>query len=87
MRCVGAEVAASPFGMELQFDVLSDGALGQTVGVSARFPFVPASAGRLLSIRFPKVSLREGAGIFVFVPFGESVGGKDGHVLSSVSAH
>ena len=48
VRCVGAEVAASPFGMELQFDVLSDGALGQTVGVSARFPFVPASAGRLL---------------------------------------
>ncbi len=47
-RCVGAEVAASPFGMELQFDVLSDGALGQTVGISARLPLVPASAARLL---------------------------------------
>ena len=48
VRCVGAEVAASPFGMELQFDVLSDGALGQTVGVSARLPLVSASAARLL---------------------------------------
>ena len=48
VRCVGAEVAASPFGMELQFDVLSDGTLGQTVGVSAQFPFVVASKARLL---------------------------------------
>ena len=48
VRCVGAEVAASPFGMELQFDVLSDGALGQTVGVSAQFPLVSASAARSL---------------------------------------
>ena len=47
-RRVGAEVAASPFGMELQFDVLSDGALGRTVGVSAQLPLVPASAARLL---------------------------------------
>ena len=47
-RCVGAEVAASPFGMELQFDVLSGGALGQTVGISARFPLVPASAAHPL---------------------------------------
>ena len=48
VRRVGAEVAASPFGMELQFDVLSDGMLGQTVGISARFPFVAASTARLL---------------------------------------
>jgi len=47
-RRVGAEVAASPFGMELQFDVLSDGSLGQTVGVSAQFPLVHASAARML---------------------------------------
>ncbi len=48
VRRVGAEVAASPFGMELQFDVLSDGAPGQTVGVSTQFPFVHASAARTL---------------------------------------
>lgn len=48
LRCVGVEVAASPFGMELQFDIFSDGALGQTVGVSAQLPLVPASAARLL---------------------------------------
>ena len=48
VRCVGAEVAASPFDMELQFDVLSDGALGQTVGVSAQFPLAIASTARLL---------------------------------------
>ena len=48
VRRVGAEVAASPFCMELQFDVLSDGTLGQTVGVSAQFPLVPASAARQL---------------------------------------
>ena len=47
-RCIGAEVAASPFGMELQFDILSDGALGRTMGVSARLPLVAASAARLL---------------------------------------
>ena len=47
-RCVGAEVAASPFGLELQFDVLSDGVLGQTVGISARVPLVTASAARPL---------------------------------------
>jgi len=45
---VGAKVAASPFGMELQFDVLSDGSLGQTTGISARFPLVAANAARLL---------------------------------------
>lgn len=48
VRRVGAEVAASPFGMELQFDILSDGALGQTVGVSAKFPLAIASTARLL---------------------------------------
>ena len=48
VRSIGSEVAASPFGMELQFDVLSDGALGQTVGVSARFPLSPASTARPL---------------------------------------
>ncbi|MBR3159865.1 MAG: hypothetical protein IKF14_12305 [Atopobiaceae bacterium] len=47
-RRVGAEVVASPFGMELQFDILSDGSLGQTVGVSAQFPLAIASAARLL---------------------------------------
>ncbi len=47
-RRVGAEVAASPFGMELQFDILSDGALGKTLGVSARLPLAMASAARLL---------------------------------------
>ena len=41
-------MAASPFGMEIQFDILSDGALGQTVGVSAQFPLVPANTARLL---------------------------------------
>ena len=48
VRCVGTEVAASPFGMELQFDVLSDGTLGKTVGVSAQLPLVTASAARPL---------------------------------------
>ena len=47
-RRVAVEIAASPFGMELQFDVLSDGKLGQTVGISARFPFVAASTARQL---------------------------------------
>ena len=47
-RRVGAEVAASPFSMELQFDILSDGALGQTVGVSAQFPLAIASTARQL---------------------------------------
>ncbi len=48
VRCVGAEVAASPFGMELQFDILSDGSIGRTMGVSAQLPFVAASEARLL---------------------------------------
>ncbi len=43
---IGAEVAVSPFSMELQFDVLSDGKLGQTVGVSACFALGPASIAR-----------------------------------------
>lgn len=47
-RRVGAEVAASPFGMELQFDVLSDGTLGRTVGVSAQFPLTAANTTGLL---------------------------------------
>ena len=47
-RCVGAEVAMSPFGMELQFDILPDGALGQTMGVSAQFPLSAANTARLL---------------------------------------
>jgi hypothetical protein len=47
-RCVSTKVAASPFGMELQFDILPDGMLGQTMGVSARFPLAAASAARLL---------------------------------------
>ena len=45
---VGAEIAASPFSMELQFDVLSDGSLGQTVGVSAGFSLSSASTARPL---------------------------------------
>jgi len=48
VRCAGTEVAASPFGMELQFDVLFDGSLGQTVGISAQFPLVSASVARPL---------------------------------------
>ncbi len=47
-RCVGAEVAAFPFDMELQFDVLSDGTLGRTVGISAQFPLTVANTARLL---------------------------------------
>ncbi len=47
-RRVGAKVAASPFGMELQFDVLSDGTLGQTMSVSAQLPLSAARAARLL---------------------------------------
>ncbi len=47
-RRVGTEVAASPLGMELQFDVLSDGTLGRTVGISAKLPLAAASAARLL---------------------------------------
>ena len=47
-RRVGAEVAASPFCMELQFDILSDGTLGQTVGISAQFPLAIASTARQL---------------------------------------
>ncbi len=47
-RRVGAEVAASPFGMELQFDILSDGALGKTVGVSAQLPLAMASTAHQL---------------------------------------
>ncbi len=45
---VGAEVAASSFDMELQFDILSDETLGQTVGISAQFPLAPASVARQL---------------------------------------
>lgn len=48
VRNVGAEVAASPFGMELQFDLLSNERLGQTVGISAQLPLVPASTARPL---------------------------------------
>ncbi len=47
LRRVGGEVAASPFDMELQFDLLPDGTLGGTVGVSAQFPLAVASAARL----------------------------------------
>lgn len=46
--CVGAVIAASPFGLELQFDVMSDGEAGQTVGLSASFPLVSASKARPL---------------------------------------
>ena len=48
VRSIGAEVAASPFGMELQFDILPDETLGQTVGISAQLPLVPASTARPL---------------------------------------
>lgn len=41
-------VAASPFSLELQFDVLEDGSVGPTIGVSAGFPMAPASAMRPL---------------------------------------
>lgn len=47
-RCVGTKVATSPFGMELQFDVLPDGTLGRTVGISARFPLAAAGAAQPL---------------------------------------
>ena len=48
VRSIGAEVAASSFGMELQFDILPDETLGQTVGISAQLPLAPASAARPL---------------------------------------
>lgn len=48
LRRVATEIASSPFGMELQFDLLSDGALGQTVGISACFPLASASTARPL---------------------------------------
>ena len=45
---IAAEVAVSPFGMELQFDVLSDGTVGRTLGISAQIPLRVASAARQL---------------------------------------
>lgn len=44
---IGGEIATSPYALELQFDVLPDGTLGQNVGLSAGFPFEPASKARL----------------------------------------
>ena len=41
-------VARSPFPLELQFDVLEDGSVGPTVGVSAGFPMAAASRMRPL---------------------------------------
>ena len=35
------KLAASPFGFEFQFDIMPDGSLGSTVGVSARFACPP----------------------------------------------
>ncbi len=44
--CVGAQIASSRLGMELQFDILSDGRLGQTVGISTQVPLARASKVR-----------------------------------------
>ena len=45
---IGAEIAASPLDLELQFDVLSGGEPGPTVSLSARFPIVSANNARPL---------------------------------------
>ena len=41
-------VLESPFGLELQFDVMDDGSVGPTLGVSAGFPFGTARSVRPL---------------------------------------
>lgn len=38
-RDLAMPILDSPFGLELQFDVMRDGALGPTLGISASFPF------------------------------------------------
>lgn len=48
LRDLAGLVTNSPFSLELQFDVLEDGSLGPTIGVSAGFPLGPASKMRPL---------------------------------------
>ena len=48
LRDLAAPILRSPFRLELQFDVMGDGSLGPTVGVSAGFPFVSSDAVRRL---------------------------------------
>lgn len=48
LRGLAGLVTASPFALEIQFDVLEDGSLGPTVGVSAGLPTGPASKMRPL---------------------------------------
>ncbi len=43
LRDLAGLVTASPFALELQFDVLPDGSVGPTIGVSAGFGTIPAS--------------------------------------------
>lgn len=48
LRDLAGLVMHSPFALELQFDVLADGSVGPTIGVSAGFPMGPASKMRPL---------------------------------------
>ena len=48
LRDLAAPVLESPFDLELQFDVMRDGALGPTLGISAGFPFGSAGSAREL---------------------------------------
>lgn len=48
LRNLAGLVTASPFALELQFDVLPDGSVGPTIGVSAGFGTIPTSELRTL---------------------------------------
>lgn len=48
LRDLASLVTRSPFALELQFDVLEDGTVGPTIGLSAGFPMGPASRMRPL---------------------------------------
>lgn len=47
-RDLAMPILDSPFGLELQFDVMRDGTLGPMLGISATFPFGASRSARLL---------------------------------------
>lgn len=89
LRGLSAPILESPFGLELQFDVMRDGALGPTLGISACFPFnAAAGVQKLFAKDGPAAALmdeieREGLadGRWRHVPgasFSKLVGADDG---------
>lgn len=66
---VAEPILSSPFGLELQFDVLRDGSLGSTIGLSACFSLMAEGTARAM--------LAEGGAMFTLLKKAEALGMAD----------